>query len=326
MLELTLFVIGFDASTRIEKMAFTFPVDDYNRNAPTPFLERDPQLFWKLRPGVLGHNSQGFAGPEFSEFKPDGVFRIVCLGDSCTHFGPDAWPQQLQSRLQRETAGAVEVINAGVIGYSSWQGRLLLQQRVVNWSPNVITVYFGWNDHWLARGFPDREQSAGLPWQLAVNNVLDHSRTYQLAAWGIARAARRAAPVTRVSLADYEQNLLEMAATARAHGIGVCLLTAPHALDLGIPEYLLTSGEVADAAQLPDLHRQYNDVVRRVAAAADLALIDLERDMDEMDKSTLFVEDHIHLSEAGRVYVARRVAETLRNSGLLPAETEPEQP
>lgn len=52
-------------------------------------------------------------GPEFADAKPNGIFRIVCLGDSCTHFGPDSYPEKLQALLNEVAPGRFEVINAG---------------------------------------------------------------------------------------------------------------------------------------------------------------------------------------------------------------------
>ena len=49
--EALLRLIGFHASSRVESLAFTFPMDDYNRSSPEPILERDSLLFWKPRPG-----------------------------------------------------------------------------------------------------------------------------------------------------------------------------------------------------------------------------------------------------------------------------------
>ena len=148
-IELLLRLAGFRVNLSVERMEFTFPIDDYNSSAPQPFLVRDEALFWRPKAGVMEHNSHGFYGPEFNVEKKSGVFRIVCLGDSCTHFGPDSYPDMLRVYLDEMAPGKFEVINAGVIGYTSFQGRRLLESEVLDWSPDLVTVYFGWNDHWL---------------------------------------------------------------------------------------------------------------------------------------------------------------------------------
>ncbi len=75
-----------------------------------------------------------------------GTLRVVCFGDSST-FGigarmQDTWPAQLQDMLAEdanrgtpaspEVSGArrVEVINAGVPGYTSYQGLQHMRQKL----------------------------------------------------------------------------------------------------------------------------------------------------------------------------------------------------
>lgn len=317
--EVLLRLIGFEFTSRVDSMAFTFPMDDYNRDAAEPFLERDAELFWKPRPGVAGHNSLGCFGPEFTTAPANEVCRIVCLGDSCTHFGPDPYPALLQSRLNESSADRYEVINAGVIGYTSHQGLTLLRTRVAEWKPQLVTVYFGWNDHWLARDFADKDQQQRLPALVELRNALDHSRVIQLLGRAAASVSAPVRPGLRVELPDYRANLEAMLSEASAMGARLILLTAPHALDIGIPAYLHTSGEVDDPALLVALHRGFNQVVRDVAAANKLTLVDLEAEFDAApNKIELFDEDHIHLSAIGRQLVADRLASVVLQSTAGP--------
>ena len=106
---------------------------------PKPDLyEMDPDVGKRMRPGWTGNefgapvaiNSKGLRSPETPYEKPEGVFRILALGDSWT-FGfrmeePDAYPRQLERILNERAAERgdrrrIEVINAGVIGYSTDQ-------------------------------------------------------------------------------------------------------------------------------------------------------------------------------------------------------------
>jgi len=64
--ECTLRLFGFERNTTVETMKFTFRFDELNANTAVPLLERDDRLFWKPRAFVLGHNSRGLVGPEFS--------------------------------------------------------------------------------------------------------------------------------------------------------------------------------------------------------------------------------------------------------------------
>jgi len=86
----------------------------------------------------------------------------------------------------------------------------------------------------------------------------------------------------RVSVDDYGSNLRETGESCRNVGADVWFITAPHALDVGIPPYLLTSGEVDDPAFLVSIHQCYNSG-RKVAAEQQAAVIDFE---DEIAPST----------------------------------------
>ena len=320
LLEAGLRLAGFERSAALESMRFTFRLDEFNANADVPFLERDERLFWKPKPHVLGHNSRGVFGPEFAVPKPPDVFRIVCLGDSCTHFGPRPYPERLQSLLEARAPGRFEVINAGVVGYSSHQGRVRLQTDVSGWQPDLVTVYFGWNDHWLARGLSDREQRPRSPGRERLENALDRLRLYQLLVYARSGIAATPSERLRVSPADYVENLRRMKRDCDRLGAEVWFITAPHALELGVPRFLVSSGEVADPAELIELHRRYNDEVRRVAEETGATLFDLERQIDGMDKQDLFLRDHIHLSDAGRTLAAERLLQTMVSRGLLSTE------
>ena len=92
----------------------------------------DPELLW--RPVARApYNRQRFKGPEIDLDKPDGVFRIFCYGDSNTD-GPDrgGWTERLGGRLGGDR---YEVINAGVTGYSSYQGRLRFARDAPRFRP-----------------------------------------------------------------------------------------------------------------------------------------------------------------------------------------------
>ena len=315
--ELTLRVVGFRFSTNVETMAFTFPIDEFNDNSEQPFLQRDDHLFWKPKPYVLGHNSRGMIGPEFTDSKPSGVFRIVCIGDSCTHFGPDSYPEKLQTLLNESAPGRFEVINAGCIGYTSFQGLTLLREQVLNWSPDLVTVYFGWNDHWLAKGYRDVEQESVTPEASTLKETFESLRVCQFLEWSLNRVSAPSTLSMRVEPDEYRQNLRTMYDLCSQSGTDIWYLTAPHAFEHGLPEFLRTSGEVADPTKVAQLHDSYNAVVRTVAEDLDTVCLDLASQFNDMDKRPLFVEDHIHLSDAGRLLASKTLLESLDRHGIL---------
>lgn len=104
------------------------------------------------RDGLNRHNRLGYRGEEIEVPKPAGRFRIVVLGGSGTYTikVPDyrlSFPAQLQRRL-REQYGRpnVEVVNAGVGGYNSWETLINLQFRVMDLQPDLVIFYDAIND------------------------------------------------------------------------------------------------------------------------------------------------------------------------------------
>ncbi len=103
-------------------------------------------------------NSQGFRGPVVSEEKPEGVFRIACLGDSHT-FGygvgeGESWPFVFASKLRSRPDGSrFEVMNCGVNGYDAMQSLALLELRVERFHPDLVLLGFFVNDTAI-RGLP----------------------------------------------------------------------------------------------------------------------------------------------------------------------------
>src|SRR5262249_39540226 len=121
-------------------------------------FEPDPVLVWRLKQGVAGGSSSGFRGPPIEPRTPRDRTRLVVMGASCS-FGvgtDNSLPAEIESELDRRGIRA-QVINAGVPGYSSDQGKKLLAQ-VLAWRPDLILISYVWNDHWLSLGVPDSAQ------------------------------------------------------------------------------------------------------------------------------------------------------------------------
>jgi lysophospholipase L1-like esterase len=93
---------------------------------------------------ALRINSSGYRGQELAETKLP--LRILALGDSCTFgfFGSPPWPEVVGISLNQIRA-AVEVINAGVDGYSV-KNILYRAGEFKKLEADIILIYIGWND------------------------------------------------------------------------------------------------------------------------------------------------------------------------------------
>ena len=115
---------------------------------------------------------------------------------------------------EREITG----LKLAVGGWSSFQGLQQMKRDVVPLRPRVVTVYYGWNDHWIGYGVEDEEVYRLTRWPPAGLREL---RLAQLIFKGrMAWAARRSGdPPKRVSASDFRRNLEEIVALARRHDI-----------------------------------------------------------------------------------------------------------
>lgn len=212
--------------------------------------EPDLQLFWKLRPNTqlvvtneifatrgkpleweLSINSEGFRGPKYPANASGPV--VACFGDSCT-FGyrvndEETYPARLQEYLRENGLSEATVLNYGVPGYTTFQGRRLVEQVLADRRPDVVIIAFGGNDHEVDE-HPDSVKAERLTaFRLNVAKLLDCSALAQMAA-RTGRSLRRAEPESasplpsRVAPAEFDQNLRAMVQTAQASGARVLLL------------------------------------------------------------------------------------------------------
>jgi hypothetical protein len=104
---------------------------------------------WRASREEYRLNQMGLRGPDLPYEKADDTYRILCLGCSVTFgFGVDeaqfTYPLQLQSILrERYASPRIEVINAGVLGYSSFQGLSYLETELLKYRPDLVITYFG---------------------------------------------------------------------------------------------------------------------------------------------------------------------------------------
>jgi lysophospholipase L1-like esterase len=201
-------------------------------------------------------NADGFRSGPMTPTKPPGTMRIACVGDSWT-FGMNvnqdaAYPSRLEALLKQRLGPGVEVMNFGVLGYSSFQGLQLLKLRVLDLHPDVVMIGFGMNDSEVA-GYRDRDvgETGDSGWRERVKAAAASSDLYGLLKYfalvvrfhpksmgDFLRADVKAEsakgseavnydeiePWTRVSPHDYERNIREMVALARGRGARVVLL------------------------------------------------------------------------------------------------------
>jgi len=94
-------------------------------------------------------SASGTRGPSVTPDKPEGVVRIVAMGDSVT-FGAGVaesatWPRQLEAELAERLGRPVEVINAALPAVDLAQVELLLRAQWARYRPDAVAVMLSGN-------------------------------------------------------------------------------------------------------------------------------------------------------------------------------------
>jgi len=297
-----------------------FPV---NRDIDfTEVYKKDCDLFWRFRENKnissrrFSHidyqiNSYGIRGPEISKDKSD--IRILALGNSCT-FGwgipyKQTWVSSLQNFIGTRTDNSVDVICAGVPGYSSHQGKIFFEKELLNLDPDIVLIMFGWNDQWVAgQGITDAAQETPSELIICIHNLLSPFKIYQavrkivLKVFENEKEVRLDAigPQNRVNIDQFYMNLRSIVKTAKKNNIEPILLIPPVAsLEIYFDE---------DVSVLHTKHENYQNEIRRLGFKEQIPVVDLQSVFDNYND--LFDDaqgDPVHFNARGHLVAARAI-------------------
>jgi lysophospholipase L1-like esterase len=232
----------------------------------------------------------------------------------------------MERELQRRHPGwKIRAINAGIPGYSTQQGYNLLKNLVNEYHPDIVTVYYGWNDHWMDL-FSDRQK-------LLLNRLdyyLDRSVLFTLIKKAVKgdencrRQVRNAGlwqrlrkkDTVRVSLPRYRDNLLHIVDLIRSNGAKEILITAPSYAPYAEPDKGWFESQPYSTYSI--LHPRYIQALREVARYRNAHLFDLARILDERGKDRLFA-DFIHFNWQGHEVAGRLLAGYVDGEQMIPA-------
>ena len=257
----------------------------------------DRALFWKFAPAVSPTDeSLGAVHPDRIIPPHTGAPRLLFLGDSCTRLTMDGTPYP--ARLKAILKGQAEVLTAAVPGYSSYQGLTWLRSQLLAARPDVVVVYFGWNDHWRTIGRTDRQYAASLsPWRLRLAGL-----------W------RR--PTTSASLRvppdQYGANLTAIATEAAGVGARVLFVRAPASIGTEARSQLTRTGYMRPDDDPMALHASYLRVLDEAARTATVPVLDAAGIFSRIPIGRpLLADDGIHLTGTGHRVMSVIVAQTI---------------
>ena len=312
-----------------ERVKYEMRYGHFSRNLVSRFLEYDPVLTFRNRRDAsfpdarVEINSLGLRGPEVALEKPAGVTRVLCLGDSCTFGGAHPYPEIMQSILDQHAPGRFQVLNAGVIGYTSLHGLEWLESDLAKLRPDIVTVYFGWNDMWREKDSAVREwfqsRVGGRPPPIFRSRLWDAASRSWVFLENYFGVSDLQVPPER-----YRAVLRTFAGLGRANRFTPILVTAPSGFaDDRTPEWLVRQGFVAHGDSAPRLRRVYNQVAVDVARAESVPLADCAADFERSGGRALFGnpdEDPIHPNDEGYRRIAERLAAEVLAVTSAPSE------
>jgi lysophospholipase L1-like esterase len=295
-----------------------------------------PFLTYAGNPDYFDHNAQGFRAPKDVRYTADPTrFRIACLGGSSTYdtrtTREESYPRQLELLLRARGFDEVDVINAGLGGYSTPNLIGMLALRVVPLEPRIVLVYSGFNDAWnriLYRGVEDDYTHAMRSWDLCPGPVWRESRLLDRLAAKLGSRSRHNPHVHDVawvpmsgdaaenwrssSALPFERNLITLVAIARAHGIRPVLVTQA-------TDFVNHPVERANDVWEQAMH-EHTAVLDRVALRAEVDRIDVRTPMSDHGE---YFADVLHMTAAGNRERARIIADWLVERGLVPGPGAP---
>ena len=279
----------------------------------------DDNLFWKLPSSNPQVNSLGFPGDNIIIPKPPKTYRILYLGDSVTQLG---YAQYVETYLNKYLAGdslIFDCVTLAVSGYSSYQGAILADMYADKFEADLVFVFFGWNDHWLAyRGRDIQFHNAKYPDLLW--HIYHHSKILQFAnkfVHSFSKPSEKGlVKEVRVLPDEYRQNLIQINSIFQKQDIPVVLITAPTThYRLGVPDFLVEKKLGVSKDSIINLHRHYNQLERELANINCIPLLDLELEYDTLSNlSELFIDDGIHFTRLGTEYTAQRIFDFIKDN------------
>lgn len=334
-----IFFAVLDFSSRVFKY---FIYDDFKKfcdiKSGKALFRQDKYLGHALNPnykssdGIISINNLGFRDDEVQKQKDETVFRIIVLGDSIA-FGYseadnyEAWPNKLEILLnenKKDNQKRFEVINAGVIGYTSIQALRFFESKLIELDPDMIIVSIGWNDLIFStyqKWYPEISIRSGsrMKFIRRLDNFMFVKLIKELYTRIIAffkMVHPQKVLVNEKAPISFEYNLTEIIRTAESKGIKVVLTTMPTLLHNNMSDEEKTKAQQKTFKTIDDLmmtFEKFNNVIKKVALANNALIMESQfSSLNKLDKNRFFI-DYCHFNEEGNGEFAKEIYKRLYN-------------
>jgi len=304
-----------------------------SRYSPHPYLNDYGTPNFRTSDGLDMHNSLGFRGPEIEIPKPSGRYRIVILGGSSAYeSGVYEWKKDFARQLEKElrvlyNTENIEVINAALPGYTSYENLINLELKVLDLKPDMVIIYEGVNDFASRLVNPENYHgdNTGLAKQwdppktpivlksmfvrliignpIGVGNFLNPPDfLYGTTEEKILEALEKNPPIY------FKRNLENMVVLSNYRNATVLLSTWAHSDEFGD----LTSSYAYEKG-----YEEMNVVVKEVGAENNVLVYDFVKDMPKDKK---YWVDGRHVNDAGAELKGKLFAEYIYKNDLVSYE------
>jgi lysophospholipase L1-like esterase len=303
----------------------------YSNLGTSNWVIYDEELGYRLNPDREGGNPLSIRNERVVIPKPGGLHRIIFLGDSVT------WPQNgfvRQVKDALEPKGGIEIINAGVPGYTSYQEVLFYKRFLASTAPSLVVWVYCLNDnHQFLHRF---DSQARMLWtkeaeqSLKVKSSWDRlvHRSYLLTKLHLFFALKRTSKEDETSRfvwerqvdfniawkdeswLFYEQQLLELRRVLRQQKAKLIIVASPYEPQL---TYRVDSDNFAYVTK--PQHK-----LRELCDKHGIPFLDLFPSFAaECFKGRRLFEDGIHFNEDGHRVAASEILRFLESQGVVHA-------
>ena len=309
----------------VEPKAFLWSPHHYLNYYPSPNYNKD----------LTVHNSLGYRGDEFPLKKPEGVYRIVALGESAIYTekvkdNSQTFTARLETILRQDYGYQnVQVINAGVPGYTTWESLINLEFRVLDLEPDLVIIYHNTNDVHTRlvepaayrgdnSGYRRQWREPAIKWweystilrilsrklditeQVRLDNFVEAPTLVENTGSDPTSTLQQNPPIY------FRRNLSNMIAIARENNIKVMMATWAYS-----PGF----GDYASRPYYQQAYAEQNQVILEIGRSHEVPVFDYEA---VMSQSPEYWADGRHVNEAGALLKAQLFAKFIHDLRVVP--------
>ena len=285
---------------------------------------------------LLKINSHGLRDFEYSYPKPDGVFRILVLGDSVTYAHgakmEDGYAKVLERQLNALTKKKyekIEVINSGHNGYNLLDEYNFLRLYGLKYAPDLLVVAVNMSDYHtnslklvIADGIDSAPGSLWVRLHVPawVKRTLRQSHLYMVVGSSVGKISYRFRNQSQTAVPeDVLENMVEKTENTLE---SLVLLASQNNIPVSLTYTPSRSETMTKAYAVP----LFNRLIENFAKSGRVTLIDLMESFSEFSDNPDYIfaiDDIIHPNAKGHKIIADHLYDSISNMLVCSPKTDP---